>query len=369
MAIQRNNRIFPTQHIGNVTHLETYEFLNESLQHMKKLLQIKDSEITYIACDAHPSFTTTKLAQELSTQYDIKTYKIQHHYAHILSLMAENNVNPDEKIVGISVDGVGYGDDGNIWGGEILLSGYKGYERLGQLQYQPMIGGDRCNKFPARMAASIILNSMKHEESKRIFKRIRLEGDLEYENVELNAVISQFEHYTNSFFDQNIPLTSSAGRIFDTISYLLGASNLKTYRGEPAMKLEGFASKGNPDNIDLEIKYYKKDGMFFINTSELVVNILTLLENPKINRYDIAAKFHVVFADAFADIATIIADFNKIDKIGLTGGVAYNKLFSNTIKNSVLNNGLIFLEHDKIPPGDAGISTGQLIGGLFKHSP
>jgi len=367
-AILRNNRIFPTQHIGNVTHLETYEFLKDSLHHMKKLLQIKDSEITYIACDAHPSFTTTKLAQELSTQYNIKTYKIQHHYAHTLSLMAENNINLDERIVGISVDGVGYGDNGHVWGGEILLSGYKGYKRLGQLQYQPMIGGDRCTKFPARMAASIILNSMELEESKKVFEKIKLASDLEYENVELNAIISQFEHYTKSSYDQNIPLTSSAGRIFDTISYLLGASNLKTYRGEPAMKLEGFASKGNPDRIDLEIKYYKKDGMFFINTSELVVNILSLLENPNINRHDIAAKFHMVFAKAFADIAIIVADLNKIDKIGLTGGVAYNKLFSNAIKDTVLRKGLVFLEHDKIPPGDAGISTGQLIGGYFKHN-
>ena len=367
-ALLRKNRVFPTQHIGNVTHLETYEFLNESLQHMKKLLQIKDSEIMYIACDAHPSFTTTKLAQELSIQYNVKTYKIQHHYAHTLSLMAENNINLDEKIVGISVDGVGYGDDGNIWGGEVFLSGYKSYERLGQLQYQPMIGGDRCTKFPARMAASIILNSMETEESKKIFERIRLASDLEYENVELNAIISQFEHNTKSSFDQNIPLTSSTGRIFDAISYLLGASNLKTYRGEPAMKLEGFASKGNPDRIDLEIKYYKKDGMFFINTSELVVNILTLLENPNVNRNDIAAKFHMVFGEAFADIAIIVADLNNVDKIGLTGGVAYNRLFSNAIKDTILRNGSTFLEHDKIPPGDAGISTGQLIGGLFKHS-
>jgi len=367
-AVLRNNRIFPTQHIGNVTHLETYEFLKESLYHMKKLLQIKDSEIKYIACDAHPEFTTTKLAQELSTKYNIKTYKIQHHFAHTLSLMAENNVKQDEKIVGISVDGVGYGDDGNVWGGEILLSGYNGYERLGQLQYQPMIGGDRCTKFPARMVASIILNSLERGESTRIFERIKLEKDLEYENVELNAVISQFEHSTKSTFDQNVPLTSSTGRIFDAVSYLLGAANLKTYRGEPAMKLEGFASKGNPDRIELEIKYYKKGGMFFINTSELIVNILTLLENPNINRHDIAAKFHMVFAEAFADIATIVAGLNNIDKIGLTGGVAYNRLFSSAIKDTVLKNGLVFLEHHKIPPGDAGISTGQLISGLFKHS-
>ncbi|NVM19024.1 MAG: carbamoyltransferase HypF [Candidatus Lokiarchaeota archaeon] len=366
-SILRKNRIFPTQHIGNVTHLETYEFLNQSLFHMKKLLQIKDSEIEFIACDLHPNFTTTKLALELANQYSVETYPIQHHYAHILSLMVENEIDPEEKIVGISVDGVGYGDDGNIWGGEILLSGYDGYERSGQLQYQPMIGGDRCTKFPARMAASIILNFMELEESKKIFEKISIKNDLEYEGIELNAIISQFEHSNESTYDQNIPLTSSAGRIFDAISYLLGASNIKTYRGEPAMRLEGFASKGNPDKIELEIKYYKKNGRFFVNTSDLVGNVLNLIKNSNNNRHDIAAKFHKVFAEAFADIAILIADLNNINKVGLTGGVAYNRLFSSAIKKTVQKNGLIFLEHNSIPPGDAGISIGQLIGGLYKN--
>jgi len=366
-ALLRRNRVFPTQHIGHVINLETHDFLQNALFHVKNLLQIKDEEISYVACDLHPTFTTTRLAKDLASNFGVKHVPIQHHYAHTLSLMADNNINLDEKIVGICVDGVGYGEDGNIWGGEILLSGYKGYKRLGQLQYQPMIGGDRCTKFPARMAASIILNSMEQDESKNIFKRISLESDLEYKDVELNTIISQFEDYKNMFSNQTISLTSSTGRIFDTLSYLLGVSNLKTYRGEPAMRLEGLASKGNPEKIELDIKYYKKDGMFFINTSKLIENILTLLENPKISRNDIAAKFHMVFAEAFADIAILVADLNKIDKIGLTGGVAYNSLFSNAIKDTVLKNGLTFLEHDKIPPGDAGISTGQLIGGLFKH--
>ncbi|MFX0048854.1 MAG: carbamoyltransferase HypF, partial [Candidatus Hermodarchaeota archaeon] len=296
-AILRNNRIFPTQHIGNVTHLETYEFLKQSLLHMKKLLQIKDNEIEFIACDLHPGFTTTKLAQELRDQYNTEIYNVQHHYAHIISLMVENKVLPNEKIVGISVDGVGYGDDGNIWGGEIIISSYNTYKRLGQLQYQPMIGGDRCTKFPARMAASIILNSTSIGESKEIFEKIGLKNDLEYKDTELDALISQFENINKSSFSQNIPLTSSTGRIFDTVSYLLGVSKIKTYRGEPAMRLEGFASKGNPDKIDFEIKYYKKKGHFFINTSEIIRKVLDLIENPKNNKHDIAAKFHKVFAE------------------------------------------------------------------------
>jgi len=162
-------------------------------------------------------------------------------------------------------------------------------------------------------------------------------------------------------------LTSSTGRIFDTVSYLLGASNLKTYRGEPAMRLEGMAKKGNPDNIELEIGFTKKDNMYIIKSSDLVVNLISLIEECKFKNEDIAARFQIEFGKIFAEIAIKLARENSIDKIGITGGVAYNYSFSKAIKENVLLSGLNFLEHNTIPPGDAGVSIGQLIGGLFTY--
>ena len=366
-AVLRRNRIFPTQHIGNVTHLETYEFLKDALLHMKNLLQIEDSEVKFIACDAHPSFVTTKFAKELSAQYDVPLYPIQHHFAHVLGLMAENTIPQDEKIIGISTDGVGYGDDGNVWGGEILLTDYRGYERVAHLEYQPMIGGDRCTKYPARMVASILLKRLGIEGSLDTFKKIDLEKDLEYNEAELKTMISQFKSANNYFPNENIPLSSSTGRIFDCISYLLGASNIKTYRGEPAMRLEGLASRGNFQNVDLELKTSKKNNHYIINTSDLILDVISMLENPKIKKQDIAARFQKAMGTAYADLAIKIADKVGISKIGLTGGVAYNQMFSKTIRESVIQNGYIYLEHNLVAPGDAGISTGQLIGALFKH--
>ncbi len=367
-AILRRNRIFPTQHIGNVSHLETYQFLKDALLHMKTLLQIEDSEIEFIACDAHPEFITTKLAEELKSKYKCSLFKIQHHYAHILSLMAENNVEKYEKIIGIAADGVGYGEDGNIWGGEILLSSYHDYKRLGQLEYQPMIGGDRCTKFPARMSASIILNALGTDEAIEIFKKLRIVNDLEYKEDELQTLISQFEKSKRKFPFQTIPLTSSTGRIFDSLSYLLGASKIKTYRGEPAMRLEAMAMKGHPENVEFKIGFTKKNGMYEIKTSDLVLDIISLMGEGKFRNEDIAARFQIEFANTFAEVAIKLANDNRIDKIGLTGGVAYNFSFSKTLKEKVLQSDLIFLEHNKIPPGDAGVSTGQLIGGLFIHT-
>jgi len=366
-AILRRNRIFPTQHIGNISHLEAFEFLKEALFHMKNLLQINDSEIKFVACDAHPEFITTKFARELGVLFKCDVYRIQHHFAHILSLMAENNVEKDERIIGIATDGVGYGEDGNIWGGEILLSSYNDYKRLAQLEYQPMVGGDRCTKYPARMTASIILNSLGLEESEKIFKKLKLENDLEYKNTELKTLTSQFKQVNGQYPSQNIPLTSSTGRIFDTVSYLLGASKVKTYRGEPAMRLEGMAMKGNPDNIELEIGFTKKDNIYIIKTSDLVIDLISLLGERKFKNEDIAAKFQIEFGKTFAEIAIKLARENSIDKIGLTGGVAYNYSFSKAIKENVLQSGLNLLEHNTIPPGDAGVSVGQLIGGLFKY--
>ena len=366
-AVLRRNRIFPTQHIGNVTHLETYEFLKDALLHMKTLLQIEDSEVKFIACDAHPSFVTTKFAKELSAQYDVPLYPIQHHFAHVLGLMAENRIPQDEKIIGISTDGVGYGDDGNVWGGEILLTDYRSYERVAHLEYQPMIGGDRCTKYPARMVASILLKRLGIEGSLDIFKKIELEKDLEYKEAELKTMISQFKSANNRFPSENIPLSSSTGRIFDCISYLLGASNIKTYRGEPAMRLEGLASRGNFQNVDLELTTSKKNNHYIINTSDLILDVISMLENPKIKRQDVAARFQKAMGTAYADLAIKIADKVGISKIGLTGGVAYNQMFSKTVKERIIQEGYNFLEHNLIAPGDAGISTGQLIGALFKH--
>jgi hydrogenase maturation protein HypF len=366
-AVLRRNRIFPTQHIGNTTNLETFLFLKRALYHMKDLLQIKKEEIKFIVCDAHPAFISTRYAHELSEDYQIPLYPVQHHYAHILALMAENSTKSEEKVIGISTDGVGFGSDGNIWGGEILLSSYQDSKRLGHLEYQPMIGGDRCTKYPARMAASIILKTLGIDKSKQLFDKLKLSKDLEYGEKELNALINQYANSNSKFPSEYIPLSSSTGRIFDTVSYLLGACKFKTYRGEPAMRLEGLAAKGDVNNCDLKIEYSDKNGVSIINTSDLITNILKLVQKNIYKKADIAAKFQKEIGNAFGQVAIEKANKLGINKIGLSGGVAYNYSFSRAIKKKVLEAGLEFLEHNTIPPGDAGISSGQLIHGIFRY--
>jgi hydrogenase maturation protein HypF len=364
-AVLRNNRIFATQHIGNVTHLETYNFLRDALFHMKNLLQIRDDEIKFITHDAHPAFITSKFARELAKKFNVLSYPIQHHFAHALSLMAENDMKLNSEVIIIATDGVGYAENeeiNKIWGGEILKCSYKNYKRLGALKPQPMIGGDRCTKYPARMLASILLNELGIDEARSYFHQLSIEKDLEYGKEELNTIIGLWEESNGKFPHNNIPFTTSTGRILDTVSYLLGVCNVKTYRGEPAMKLEALAMRGNPQKTPLVLKNSNLN-----NIPNLIIDIIELLKEKKIKREDIASKFQIEIANAFAKEAILAAKSTNIHYIGLTGGVSYNYSFSTTIKKQVETAGFRFLEHHVIPPGDAGISIGQLIGGIFKY--
>jgi hydrogenase maturation protein HypF len=188
-----------------------------------------------------------------------------------------------------------------------------------------------------------------------------LKDDLEYGQRELETLKRQYK-------SGKYPLSSSTGRIFDTVSYILGACSVKTYRGEPAMRLEGLASNGNSKNITLDISSSVKNGISIINTSKLILDIINLVKSGRNRKEDIAAKFQEVIGQKFGEIAIERAETANIDKIGVSGGVAYNYSFSQAVKNTVLSRGFTFLEHDSIPPGDAGISIGQLIGGLFKYN-
>jgi hydrogenase maturation protein HypF len=366
-AVLRNNRIFPTQYIGNVVHLETYEFLQDAIMHMKKLLQVKDDEFKFVCCDLHPAFLSTRLAEDLAKRLTVPLIQVQHHYAHALGLMAENKVRETENTVIISTDGVGYGQDGNVWGGEILLCNYEGYARTAHLKYQPMIGGDRCTTYPARMLASILLDALEKKEALELFNKLRLKDDLEYGKNELSVMISQYEKIDDPYYKESIPFSSSTGRIFDTVSYILGASKIKTYRGEPAMRLEALAVGGNPDKVKLNINYRKSNGIYRIDTTNLILDILKLSTDKNGSMQDIAACFQQELGNTFADLAIKIAKEHAIEKIGLTGGVAYNLAFSKAIKQKIIEHDFQYLEHDIIPPGDAGVSSGQLIAGIFEY--
>ena len=335
-CILLGNKAFVSQYIGDVEKLETLKFLKDATKH---LLSITKSKIEAVACDMHPRFITTKLAQELGREFNCPVFPVQHHYAHILSLMGERGV---DELVGIACDGTGYGLNGDTWGGEILHCTLKDFNRLGHLQKQPMIGGDLAAKYPLRMTIGILHQSI--DISEWIFSKAKY---LPYGDKEVNIILKQIKK-------KRMPRTSSCGRVLDAISALLNLCYERTYEGEPAMKMESTAMCGK-DVLKLDAKIERD----IIDTTYLVREIFE--NRNKHSIADLAYSAEAYIAKSLAELAIDKARELNVDTIGFSGGVAYNKHITLSLRKLVEKNGLKFLVHNQLPPGDGGISFGQAI--------
>lgn len=341
-CVLKGSSAFISQYIGNTTKLKTLEYLEAAVYSLIELTKIE--KIDAVAVDMHPNFNTAQLGAELSKKFDAKLIKCQHHHAHIASLMAESGVG---KIVGISCDGVGYGSDGRVWGGEILVSDFKEFERAGSLMPQPMPGGDLAALYPARMVAGILSKKYSLQELRKILIKNCLKG---FKNEkEIDIVLKQIERRYNT------PETTSAGRVLDAIAALLGICYERTYEGEPAMKLEAFASKGKAE-IEIPTVVKKLDGRYILDTTEIIDAVLKMKEKFKYE--DAAASAQKAIAEGLAKIAVKVIKKEKM-AVGFSGGVAYNDAVARNIRKIIEVEELKFLTQTKAPCGDGGISLGQ----------
>jgi len=356
-AILKKSRIYSTQHVGNVVNVETLDYLNDAISHLMNLVSMKKPDI--IACDVNPIFHSSKLAKEWMVKLNCHVMEIQHHHAHISKLMLEHSIQSEEDIIGIILDGVGYGLDRNAWGGEIFKVNYSDFQRLAHLEYQLMPAGDRCTYYPVRMLISILSKQMPVNEIVELIEKNYLQG-LEHGNVELKTIMNQLKNPSKH------PLSSSMGRVLDSLSVLLGICFERTYEGEPAIKLEHFARNGI-NNLQFTIDQKDDSGITEIMTSALLVNALNYLKTGEKPR-NIAASSIYSLSKKIVDVAIEKADDEGIKKIGLSGGVAHNIYITKIIKDEIEKAGLKFLQHEKTPPGDAGISIGQVISAAVKFS-
>ena len=322
---------YPSQHIGNTNKLKTLNFLKNSINHMKRITKICD--IDAVACDLHPQFFTTKLAYE----FGVDVIPVQHHHAHAVALA--NDYEIDEMIV-IAADGTGYGDDHTSWGGEILYTDIKNYERLAHLERQKMPGGDLATKYPIRMLLSIL----KDEELIKNYIKYFKYGEMEIKNIfkQLDAGI-------------NVGVTTSTGRVLDSVSAALEICNERTYEGEASMKLESAAYYStNEPELPLVIE---KDTL---NTTEILREVVNLyLKGHK--KADIANVAQKTIANGLSELAIQSADKKGISTIGATGGVFYNEAITDAVKNYIESNEYTFIQHKNTCCGDGSVSLGQAI--------
>jgi hydrogenase maturation protein HypF len=331
-----------TQYVGDVDTLETFEQLTTAVDHLLDITGRDRPGI--VAHDAHPAFRTTEYARRLADDDASpveRTVAVQHHHAHAASVLAEHD---RRGAIAITVDGVGYGPDGTVWGGEVLDATRAAYERVGGLAPVPMPGGDRATRYPARMLAGLLA----HREDLETL--LEAHATFPDGSEERRLVRQQLAAGVNT------PTTTSAGRFLDAVSALVGVCDERTYEGEPAMRLEALATRGTPRSV--EIPYTTADGRRVLDTPRLLDRLLELAEGS--SRADVAATAQDTLARGLAELAIDAADERGRDAVALSGGVAYNDAVATRIRERVTDAGLTFLGNERVPPGDGGIAYGQV---------
>ena len=334
-SIAKDDIVYPSQHIGNTNKPKTLKFLRQAIENMQRITKINEYDI--IACDMHPHFFTTRLAHELAEEYDADVLPIQHHHAHSVALANDHSL---EEMIVITADGVGYGSDGTSWGGEILYTNINTFERISHLQSQLMPGGDMATKYPARMLASILGNEELIRNYSKYFK---------YGEIEIKNIFKQLESGIN------VGITTSTGRVLDSMAVALEVAHERTYEGECSMKLESCAYYATKD---LDIPFIIEDNV--LNTTEILKEVVNLYQKGE-KKADVACAGQNAVAKGLAELAIRAADKKDLEEIGATGGVFYNEAITNTVKNYIINEGYRFIQHTNTCAGDGSVSLGQAI--------
>ena len=347
-GVTKNGKVYPSQYIGNTGKVEVFEFMRGAIEHFRKILRVRGLDL--IIADLHPGYNTTKLAMEMANELEVDLLQVQHHYAHVASVMAEHNL---DGVVGIALDGVGYGTDGRVWGGEVIYLSYEDVERLAHINYYPLPGGDLASYYPLRALMGILSRVYGIEGIEEVVRKCcpKAVGSLKYGGVEFNVILSQLAKGINTV------QASSMGRVLDALAVLLNVAYRRHYEGEPAMKLESLALKGKNDlKIDVPIEGE------LIKVEEAFQEILELEASPA----DVAYSVHLALARTFAEVAVEKAREFGVKNIAMSGGVAYNEPIVKTVRKLVEANGLRFHSTYEVPRGDNGINVGQaFLGGLY----
>ena len=334
-SIAKGDKAYPSQHIGNTNKPKTLAFLRKAIENMERITKINEFDV--IACDMHPHFFTTRLAHELSEKYDAEVLPVQHHHAHSVALANDHGI---DEMISISADGVGYGSDGTSWGGEILYTDISSFERMAHLEPQLMPGGDVATKYPVKMLLSILKDDDLIGKYTDYFK---------YGETEIRNIKRQIEAGIN------VGVTTSTGRVLDSMAVALEICHERTYEGECSMKLESAAYY---TTNELEIPVIIEDDQ--LNTTEILREVVRLYQKGE-KKADVAAAGQVAVASGLSELALKCADKKNILDIGATGGVFYNEAITETVKNCIESNGYNFIQHLNTCAGDGSVSLGQSI--------
>ncbi|TJY60038.1 carbamoyltransferase HypF [Sinimarinibacterium sp. CAU 1509] len=333
VCVTRGAEAFVSQHIGDLDNAATCRFLDETVTHLCATLAVQPAAIAH---DLHPDFYSSQLAVRMAQTLGVPAIAVQHHHAHIAAVLAEHRI--DAPVLGLALDGVGLGNDGSAWGGELIRVDGARMQRLGHLRALALPGGDRAAREPWRMAASAL-----HELGLGALIVHRFSG--QPAAATLTQMLAR---------DIHAPRSSSLGRIFDAAAGLLGLCLQANYEGQAAMMLEALAAQAPADALRTPLPQARRgdDG-----TLDLLPLLAELVEEKDPARG--AARFHAALADALADWLVRAARQHGIDRVAGAGGCFLNLRLSARLHQRLAAAGLHLLQAQRVPPNDGGLSLGQ----------
>jgi hydrogenase maturation protein HypF len=335
-CLAKGNHAFLSHHIGDLENYETFRSFTEGIEHFRRLFAVTPEVVAH---DLHPEYLSTKYAVE---QEGVELERVQHHHAHVAACLADNG--EAGPVLGVAFDGLGYGPDGTIWGGELLVADLEGFRRAGHLEAVPMPGGTAAIRQPWRMAAAWLDAALSGQ----------LPGDLEV--VRRNA--GRWEQVVAlSRSGTAAPSTSSAGRLFDAVAAILGVRDAVNYEGQAAIELEQLADPAEADAYPAEVA---RDGAGVLRLSgtDLVRAVVEELR-AGVAAPLVAARFHNGLAGATVAACRALRATTGLETVALSGGVFQNLLLLERTVGGLEREGFRVLVHSRVPPNDGGISLGQ----------
>ncbi|MBU1767761.1 MAG: carbamoyltransferase HypF, partial [Candidatus Omnitrophica bacterium] len=376
-AIAKGDEIILSEHIGDLENVETYNSFVNGIEHFKKLLEV---EPKIIAHDLHPDYLSTQYAKNLITVHSpLTTIPIQHHHAHIASVMADNMLD-NRKVIGVAFDGTGLGLDlparlpigcgqasqqagGNLWGGEFLIADYVDFKRVAHFKYIPLPGGEKAIKEPWRIAFSYLYSIFGDE-----LWGLNIDFVKKLDKKKSKVLQKMIDNGINT------PLTSSIGRLFDAVASLIGVRNTVNYEGQAAIELEMIINDGRRMRDDgRKYKYLinRENGIYIIDMDETIKEIIKDLRN-NVSKEIISLKFHNTIVELIVKTCMKIrSDFKEnhelramsyeLNEVALGGGVFQNMFLLTNAYNKLKKAGFRVYIHEKVPTNDGGLSLGQAV--------
>jgi len=338
VCLTLDDRAFLSQHVGDLQNTEACASFERTIGHLQRILELQPQ---IVAHDLHPDYHSTRYAEGLA---GVRRVAVQHHHAHLASCLAENGV--EGEAIGVIFDGVGYGEDGRIWGGEFLVGDCRGYRRVGHFAYLPMPGGDAASREPFRMA----LSCLHHAYGSELPDLSVVEAIPE---AERRLLLQMIEKGVNS------PLTSSCGRLFDAVAALCGLRDRISYEGQAALELE-MAIEG-----EAEAGYYPYDiehaaeGYIFQPAATIRAIVDDLQGGVPVSA--VSARFHNTLAYLVAETCLLVRADTGLARVALSGGVFQNRYLTEKCVPILKRGGFEVFTHSLVPPNDGGLALGQAI--------